>query len=1424
MSQPSQLFKMIKGETVNQRSLRGGGCGSSIEEKNINSIIERDQNLLISSSKPQNFISELNDCLNLLVEASKLFGDTTQKNSILMKIKWFNYNREHLNYLNNKKQEKFESLLTILTSYLRNSGFICYQVLQICNEFLRILYAFQLENPKRCFEISIQQDYLEKISEFNTQLEIEQANVWKTGIEFEITIMKIMIMNSKTNSTEGTDLLINFFKEAAKSIVSFSPTDGLLQTIIGGGKYLLKRGIEKKLYPKEVYQTYYLFQLMKWSIVRQLKSKYSVYEQIQQLQNIFQQYILLSGNWVLHFSWLQMITDIIAYRPIINKTILVKKFQDQQLKLQNSLIKNNLIHCVSYNKTEAVMSLFLDSQHQIHNVDLSNLLENYSKQKFVLFSQFLLREDITQNVNNWGYYKKFAFKNQKDLNKKPMNSFQQVKNKKYQRNQQIMLNPRRMGQFKFIQEFYNPFKTILKNHLKHLLKYFRMIKLIIQINYILELSKFEASKLNLLNSYFDKFKKKIELSKSKMLIQLQNLQQQIDSFLKQSLNESINQLLNHFLIAVKFASSAYVFNQYLETKEQQEVDKIKNLFEIQKFSAIIITFEAQLDQFIFDLNSFKENFMQFMQLKANLENLTIKISNQNIFDVIKYSISGEWIKQIVKKLLDEHINKFLLFKSQFTSQGDIYQNFIDCKFSIFVIQFLKQFYRIQQDNIYMNNQQMQYQKNNDEQPEELGEQSFQKIIENILIQQKQKIECTIEQYKIIGCKNLVAQIKYDFQLVKDESKKYRNQELSHDILKFFTDSSYIIFKAQGEAEQIVKLDQLLIKYDNKLNEINNRKENINEKTTQDEINQINKLQTPFFKYDNEKIYQLSNSEYTKDLKADKVNGSILLSIKNTYKATTDKLVELIDLKSDHKVREGLAYNLIRLQYIIQEQQINQFSCKYIQFMWVFEKDQRVRNLLKNKELVEIQKQQFAQDFDNFSSSIKDELKERLQKLENLQQQIKLQGNQQKREQIQQQLKETYEELDSSLDNISELSEAMDISLVFLKDISKDVKQIKTQIDNLQESVNQLGEDIRKLRGKNYKELLEMRKQKILLQSKLTDMDSVYIQLQTIEYNPMTVQKILYEDIESTYLMMNQWDDPEGEVNEFIWKEELQKKKELKDVLLISGFAGSGKSKAARKKEEFLWQQQGIYSKWIPIFVSLPTLKNPKYNSFEQALETGNYQFDKYQIRELKEAIQNKKERIILILDSYDEMKQDCIQQNLLKTNKLFQDLNINKSNRQMKVIISTRKEILNKVEYQTWFYGDSISTLKEVQLQNFNEEQENEYLNQYVELSIKRKIKEIYEFVKSISGQNFDLEEFLTIWNLVYQQAKNSIKKSEITEQDGIFQIQKFQKKNRQLHYKKNLQLCGMHINLKNQFQVSKFKIYQPLRLCQKLLFKFYQI
>ncbi|CAD8165611.1 unnamed protein product [Paramecium octaurelia] len=1541
----------------NMINLRGGGCGQSKVECVIEKKVKADQNLMVSSQLPDNYRTNLIDTLNAITEGAKFIGDPTKRNELLMKVQWFIHNREHLNYfcIDQKEtdkiyelvQENFGNILTVLATYLRISGFICYQILQICNELLRIMYAFQLNNYKRYFDVSVQQEYLSKLSEFNTQLEIEQANVWKTGIEFEVTIMKIMIMNSQTNSTEGTDLLIDFFKEAGKSIVSFSPTEDLLSTIINGGRYLLNKGFEQTMYPKETYQTYYLFQLIKWSIIRQLKSKQSVYKQIQQLKDVFQQYILVSNNWILHFCWIQMIFDIIAYRPIIDKSIIKKKQQNQSSNKWNLLIENDLIHCVSYDKNQAIITFFQNQSSQLHDLEVTDLLELYGKKKFLLFSQFLLKGELTHNINHWEFYKNFQFKNQ---SKKPQKDYeiilanyeQEVLQKLYnnlrsQKDELISINQQ------IIQSFRNYFKQdsqisiqIIQDDQKVSLKQFLEIykKLILLSNYILELSLFEAAKINMLTPYVNQ----ITILKNKYV--LLDYQAKVNDFVKVHIVEFIDQLLNFFFNAIEFASQIHEASLFLAMKKEVDLDKIMNSIEINYFQDFFLSFDKNFVQFTLSLNFYKQHFSKYISKEEKIEK-AIPIQITNIWEIIEYNCKGQWINKVIGRLKNVFDSKFHIFNQQFNTLEDAQQVFINCKFCILILSFLKQFLNVQNHYLKSIRSQLQDFTRQSEQSNEQEDQNFKSNIAQVLLQQKSKLSTFVntnteegeDQNFKVSCKHLVAQIQADFDQIINEFQSQQNLELCDQILKFLAEAQFLILQVLKDPEEISTLENLQTKYDQVLDAVNNfnnnndiqkqevfeyRDESLEfftqihnhndqllklikqsnnyfksykkllelglslihqqkqfQKQKQTQIQQIiqqeqsyeeqNKLKDQLVQLQNqeqqnfiasinnlkeksEKFFNLkviaqinqlntqfsienlqieqrlivnlklteflaffnlkSNQEYSKGLKPDEVNAYIWQEMKDSYDEIKEKIFDSIKINLDHKVREGLVYNLIRLQQSIQEQQINSFSTKQIQHMWVFEKDQKVRNLLKNKELVQIQKQLFSQDLDNLSGSLKDELKERIQKLENLQQQIKLEGNSQKREKLQFELKQQYEELDESLDNISELSDVMDISLIFLKDISKDVKQIKSQIENLQESLNQVGDDIRKLRGKRYDELLEIRKQKILLQSKLAEVDSVYVQVKTIEYDPVTGESIKSKDgLTITNLMCEQWNDFTGEVNEFIWDESKQN-----DVMLLSGNAGSGKSKAAKKIEEFLWKQKEINSKWIPIFVSLPTLKNPKYNLFEQALESENYQFDKYQLREFKDAIQNKKEYIILILDSYDEMKQDCIQQNLIMTNKLIQELNIDKINRQMKVIITTRKEILNVSGYQTWFYGESLIKLKEVQLQNFNEQQQIEYLNQYVELSVKRKIKEVYEFVKSISGQPFDLKEFLAIWGLISQQVIACINKAFARNQDRIFQnkeedvvIDKL-KTHKSLEILKEEQTTGLRKELLALWSANKFR------------------
>ena len=115
-----------------------------------------------------------------------------------------------------------------------------------------------------------------------------------------------------------------------------------------------------------------------------------------------------------------------------------------------------------------------------------------------------------------------------------------------------------------------------------------------------------------------------------------------------------------------------------------------------------------------------------------------------------------------------------------------------------------------------------------------------------------------------------------------------------------------------------------------------------------------------------------------------------------------------------------------------------------------------------------------------------------------------------------------------------------------------------------------------------------------------------------------------EKSESTPLFNND-NQKNGEIDEFLTENK-------KPSLLIHGAAGSGKSLTARKIEEYLWlqYQKQCYNKlWsdikgtpplIPIFIQLPTLKEPKFNAVEETLLSSLYRFDSKQIDILKDTV------------------------------------------------------------------------------------------------------------------------------------------------------------------------------------------------------------
>ncbi|CAD8113235.1 unnamed protein product [Paramecium sonneborni] len=137
------------------------------------------------------------------------------------------------------------------------------------------------------------------------------------------------------------------------------------------------------------------------------------------------------------------------------------------------------------------------------------------------------------------------------------------------------------------------------------------------------------------------------------------------------------------------------------------------------------------------------------------------------------------------------------------------------------------------------------------------------------------------------------------------------------------------------------------------------------------------------------------------------------------------------------------------------------------------------------------------------NSIKAEIKNLLNRIESLENSVLTVNSIQSKELLQQAL----DDFETYFDNITDMTQKLDISMVFLKELSKVLKHIKSQIDQVLQNVNNIANDVRKLRGKNYFELLLIRKDQILKQKDENDLDQIHIEILTQEQDPISGNKI-----------------------------------------------------------------------------------------------------------------------------------------------------------------------------------------------------------------------------------------------------------------------------------------------------------------------------
>ncbi|UUM21030.1 NACHT domain-containing protein [Mycoavidus sp. SF9855] len=159
----------------------------------------------------------------------------------------------------------------------------------------------------------------------------------------------------------------------------------------------------------------------------------------------------------------------------------------------------------------------------------------------------------------------------------------------------------------------------------------------------------------------------------------------------------------------------------------------------------------------------------------------------------------------------------------------------------------------------------------------------------------------------------------------------------------------------------------------------------------------------------------------------------------------------------------------------------------------------------------------------------------------------------------------------------------------------------------------------------------------------------------------------------------------------------------KQVILLTGDSGAGKTTFNRCLEKHLWDHKKADDA-IPLFISLPSIDKPEHDLIAKALKKRG--LSEFQIQKLKKENQ----RFVFILDGYDEIRQT---QNLYVSNA------INKSDGwQGHMVISCRSEYLGQ-DYRSRFQPnpllqDKDTLFQEVVVEPFSEEESDQYLKKYV--------------------------------------------------------------------------------------------------------------
>ncbi|KAM3138317.1 hypothetical protein pb186bvf_009593 [Paramecium bursaria] len=1325
-----------------------------------------------------------------------------------------------LNQMVELVQGSIHDLLQSARKLVKQDTQVTQQVLYIISLFLMMLFKFQISNSNRYISDELSKQWLDDIKGLENELSIERIqNSYRNQIDYECYVITSIVMVSNTDSNEGFEILKSMFIGIFKSVSSFPSIsfDGMLQdAIVKGVFYLINQKIKQQYLAR--FQIIFVIEQFKWKLQKQmiqlLKKQIKIDDISSLISSLYEQ-LQVDQHWATLFCWMRMLSTILMNTALIQHDQIdqqmMQKYISNKLAICDS--DQNLIIQIDKSFFTKDNEQFLKEQFQglqelsyLHfylvkggsglpeidqyNIERKKMDDRIEKDQIILF--------IKQLLNNY----KLQFNRIKKfdvflrLNKFKNSLIMQVKNKKIQ--------------LKEIVEFYQP--------------KINQIDIIIQQIQI-QVYFFHHSQIIINKLLKPQYNKK---SKYYTLVE----QQQIVKSKQKELESCIFQLLEikiQLSFLVQYAINNLKYNQNDDHQEQIQ-QLIEDLDQKQAQIVLIEDFPIFSDQYFQLIKKFttelenekpfeEENFLNKLQI------ISIQIPYIQYINFIRNILTylTNKLKQLKNDQKQNQSQQYTI-----TLQILIIQQILQISEQLNQLDIAYQDFRFQCQNLL--NNEIFFQKK-EQQMRAVDEEELIDNYENLkdnwvdrkLFNNAVDLVRMFKKYKRPKFGDLMdeinIQIKEILEIIDSQSDQKiwidnlnalaelminrLNKEIMGDTrFNFGPVRQKQLKKLPIDAYNSNQLEPFIQTYQNLLNlaqkdlvnwYIRNRTNQILEsQNSSDPVIEINNLQKSLLQdklFESfEVIHEGLSEEYLRislDLNQDGGDRLQLLCIQ-TYQVLNNQLSRLDDeleltlfqkiskykqqlFNDGWRVRQCIIQSLLKINQYCWSQEIQTLINFYILKFRVFETDKRIISILDDQQYINSLNEMYNKEWVTQQDKIQMRIKDEIQELNNLQILIQTQQDVHERQILLTEYSQKQIKIQEQLKNLENLGDQIGVSVVFLQDLKLDLLRMDAKLNKIMDNINEIVVDLQYLRGRTIYQMLQIRQDKILYQQKVMESQKIYIPLYVKEFNYTKGQE------EKDTLLFTEKVVSDAEINEFIWGTN-----ESKDTLLVHGLAGCGKSTAGKKVEEFIWkfnqtqQQLNIQiTPLIPIAVSLPSLIDPTNQIIEQTLKSDNYNFDDKQINELKQAVEEGKIKLLIILDSFDEIKPN-FQINLIKSNKLSRWRQQNDQGNYPKIIITARTEVLPLQDHYKLFLSemDDLRFYKEIRLIEFDTNQINKYIQEYCVFRCKQIILEYSQQSNKRENLQEIMNRFYQIWSKVqFQMDSNKLYLIDEDEANKIVQL-----------------------------------------------------